>query len=62
MKKSEWVCCFCRQDIHTDYIDPCFLDLRTSRDPKEVQELTCHAECLNKVIDAQYSLPLLTQI
>ena len=56
MKNSEWVCCFCRQEIHVDFTDPCYLHLSTNRDRDEVQELTCHAECLNRVLHPDCSL------
>jgi hypothetical protein len=56
MKNSEHVCCFCRQEIHADFTDPCFLNLSTNRDREEVQEFTCHAECLNRVLHPDFSL------
>jgi len=56
MKNSKHVCCFCLQEIHADFTDPCFLNLSTNRDREEVHEFTCHAECLNKVLHPDYSL------
>jgi len=56
MKNTEWVCCFCRQEIRPDFNDPCFLHLSTNRDRSEVQELACHSECLNKLVDPEFSL------
>lgn len=56
MKKEEWVCCFCDHDIHVDLTDPCFLDIRTSRDQNEVQQLVCHATCLNRVLHPDFAI------
>lgn len=56
MKKSEWVCCFCGETIQVNLTDPCFLDLKTSRDRYEVEELVCHAACINKVLHPDFSL------
>ena len=60
MKETEYFCCFCGQKIGHSLPDPCFLDLRTNRDQDEVQELACHADCLDKV--AYPEIQLLTQI
>ena len=56
MKTPEWICCFCHQEIRVDFTDPCFLNLTTNQDREEVQELTAHADCLNKVLHPDFSL------
>jgi hypothetical protein len=60
MKKAEYLCAFCNQLIQPNGLDPCFLDLCTSRDTKAVQSLYCHAACLNRVVTVDF--PLLTQL
>jgi len=56
MKNSEWVCCFCHEEIKVDFTNPCFLNLSTNRDRNEVQELTCHTDCLNQRLHPEFSL------
>jgi len=60
MKETEYLCFFCGQAIGHSLPDPCFVELRTTRDQDEVQELTCHAECLDKAAHPDFQL--LTQI
>jgi hypothetical protein len=60
MKEPGYVCCFCGEEINAGHLDPCRLDLRTNRDLNEVQELACHAECLDKAIHREVTL--LTQV
>lgn len=56
MKNSEWVCCFCHGEIKVDFTNPCFLNLSTNRDRNEVQELTCHTDCMNQRLHPEFSL------
>jgi len=60
MKNSDYICVFCGHAIDRVLPNPCFLDLSTSRDPKEVQGLYCHAACLNRVATPDF--PLLTKL
>jgi len=57
---KNYICFICGKVIDPILPDPCFLDLSTSRDPKEVQALYCHAVCLNRV--AAPDFPLLTKL
>lgn len=60
MQSSELICCFCGRKIESGVPDPCTLELRTSRDVDEAQELKCHADCLNEAVHSD--MMLLTQM
>lgn len=56
MKKPVYVCCFCGEEINACHLDPCLIDLRTNRDLDVVQELACHAACLDKLVHQDVTL------
>jgi hypothetical protein len=60
MHIEELVCCFCGKEIEHSSPDPCTIELKTSRDMDEAQQLACHAECMNQAVHTE--IMLLTQM